>query len=44
MKMLRFLMVALAFGASASAAQARDSFNIGISLGGHGGHGYYGAT
>ena len=40
MKMLRFLMIALVLGASASAAQARDSFNIGISLGGHG---YYGA-
>ena len=43
MKILRFLMVALTFGAFASAAQARDSFNIGISLGSYGGHGYYGA-
>lgn len=36
MKMLRSLMIALALGASASVAQAHDSFNIGISLGGHG--------
>jgi hypothetical protein len=43
MKMLRFLMITLALGASVSTAQARDSFNIGISLGGYGGHGYYGA-
>jgi len=38
MKMLRTLMIAFALGASASAAQAHDSFNIGISLGGHGYH------
>jgi len=36
MKILRSLMIALALGATASAAQAHDSFNIGISLGGHG--------
>ena len=40
MKMLRSLMIALALGATVSVAQAHDSFNIGISLGGHG---YYGA-
>jgi len=36
MKILRSLMIALALGATASAAQAHDSFNIGISLGGYG--------
>lgn len=36
MKILRSLMIALALGVTASAAQAHDSFNIGISLGGHG--------
>jgi len=36
MKILRSLMVALALGTAVSAAQAHDSFNIGISLGGHG--------
>ncbi len=39
MKMLRSLMAALALTVSATAAQAHDSFNIGISLGGHGYHG-----
>ncbi len=36
MKILRSLMVALTLGTAVSAAQAHDSFNIGISLGGHG--------
>lgn len=39
MKMLRSIMVALVLGVSASAAQAHDSFHIGISLGGHGVYG-----
>lgn len=36
MKMLRSLMVAVALAVSATAAQAHDSFNIGINLGSHG--------
>lgn len=40
MKMLRSLMAAVVLAVSASAAQAHDSFNIGISLGSQG---YYGA-
>lgn len=39
MKMLRSLIVALALGVTATAAQAHDSFHIGISLGGHGVYG-----
>ena len=35
MKLLRCLVIALALGASLSTAQARDSFNIGINIGGY---------
>jgi hypothetical protein len=41
MKVLRSFVLALAIGvASVTTAQARDSFSIGISVGGHGYHAY----
>jgi len=42
MKLLRSFLVVLAFGASISSAQARDSFSFGINIGGYSpyGHGH----
>jgi len=40
MKLLRVFLVALALAMSASAAQARDSFHIGINIGGFAPYGY----
>ena len=40
MKLLRCLLMVLALAASISSAQARDSFNIGINIGGYSPYGY----
>lgn len=44
MKLLRCLLMVLAFGASISTAQARDSFSLGISIGGYSPYGHPGVT
>ena len=40
MKLLRCLLMVVALGASISNVQARDSFNIGINIGGYSPYGY----
>lgn len=44
MKLLRCFLMILAFGASISSAQARDSFSLGISIGGYSPYGHPGVT